>query len=62
MIMGMVLGAAGTAFILKRRQRRAVLEKYKTSDDDLASHFRTLNLGKYQVFRSFGRPSLSLFS
>jgi hypothetical protein len=36
MIMGMVLGAAGTAFILKRRQRRAVLEKYKTSDEDLA--------------------------
>jgi hypothetical protein len=62
MVMGMVLGVAGTAFVLKRRQRRAVLEKYKTSDEDLAAHFGTLNLGKYQFFRTFGRPSLNLFS
>jgi hypothetical protein len=57
MVMGMLVGATGTACVLKRRHRRAVLEKYKTSDEDLAAHFRTLNLGKYQFFRTFGRPS-----
>jgi hypothetical protein len=49
MIMGMLLGVAGTAWVMKRRHRHAVLEKYKTSDDDLATHFNTLTLGKYQL-------------
>jgi hypothetical protein len=56
MIMGMLLGVAGTAWALKRWHRRAVLEKYKTSDDDLAAHFN--GLGKYQFFKTFEQPSL----
>jgi hypothetical protein len=43
MVMGMLVGAAGAACVLKRRHRRAALEKYKTLDEDLAAHFRTLN-------------------
>jgi hypothetical protein len=58
MIMGMLVGVAGTAWVLKRRHRCAILEKYKTSDEDLAAHFNALNLGKYQFFKTFEQPSL----
>jgi hypothetical protein len=61
MFMGMLVGVAGTAGVLKRRHRRAILEKYKTSDDDLAAHFNALTLGKYQFFKTFEQPSLKSF-
>jgi hypothetical protein len=53
------MGSLGAACALKRRHRRAILEKYKTSDEDLTAHFQTLNLGRYQFFKTFGQPSLS---